>query len=121
MKRDILAVLFDIDGLLLETESMSLVCFREARTALGLVDKEHVFYQCIGLRRADSRLVLDREFGNSIDLSRFDADWQHRIHARLSKQVSVKSVVKQVLRHLYKAGVPAVVATSAPTGIATAN
>jgi HAD superfamily hydrolase (TIGR01509 family) len=121
MKRDICAVLFDMDGLLLDTESVVLECFREACTAQGLVDKEHVFYQCIGLRRADSRLVLDRELGNLIDLDRFDADWEHRIDARLSKQVPVKSGVEQVLQHLYKAGVPAVVATSTPTDIATAN
>jgi HAD superfamily hydrolase (TIGR01509 family) len=85
------------------------------------VDKEHVFYQCIGLRRSDSRLVLDRELGNLIDLERFDADWEHRIDARLSKLVPVKSGVEQVLKHLHKAGVPAVVATSTPTNIATAN
>jgi len=121
MKRDICAVLFDMDGLLLDTESVVLECFREACTAQGLVDKEHVFYQCIGLRRADSRLVLDRELGNLIDLDRFDADWEHRIDARLSKQVPVKSGVEQVLQHLYKAGVPAVVATSTTTDIATAN
>ena len=121
MKRDICAVLFDMDGLLLDTESVVLECFREACTAHGLVDKEYVFYQCIGLRRADSRLVLDRELGNLIDLGRFDADWQYRIDARLSKQVPVKSGVEQVLQHLYKAGVPAVVATSTLTDIATAN
>jgi HAD superfamily hydrolase (TIGR01509 family) len=121
MKRDIYAVLFDMDGLLLDTESVVLECFREACTAQGLLDKEHVFYQCIGLRRADSRLVLDRELGNLIDLGRFDADWEHRIDARLSKQVPVKSGVEQVLQHLYKAGVPAVVATSTPTDIAIAN
>ena len=67
MKRDIYAVLFDMDGLLLDTESVVLECFREACTAQGLLDKEHVFYQCIGLRRADSRLVLDRELGNLVD------------------------------------------------------
>ena len=121
MKSDICAVLFDMDGLLLDTERVVLDCFCEACAVQGLVEKEYVFYQCIGLRRADSRVVLEREFGDLLNLEQFDADWEHRIVARLSKQVPVKSGAKQLLQHLDESGVPAVVATSTPTDIAVAN
>ena len=121
MQIDIGAVLFDMDGLLLDTEQVVLECFREACTVHGLLKKEAVFYQCIGLRRADSRLVLDRELGHLVDLERFDIEWENRIEARLSKQVPVKSGAEQLLQHLDELGVPAVVATSTPTDIAIAN
>ena len=121
MKRDIRAVLFDMDGLLLDTESVVLECFREACAAQGLTKKEHVFYHCIGLRRVDSWFVLERELGNLLDLDLFDADWDRRINARLSKQVPVKPGVEQLLKYLGETGVPTVVATSTPTDIAVAN
>ena len=60
MPRKISAVLFDMDGLLLDTEQVVLDCFRQTCAGLGLSDMDHVLYQCIGLRRADSRLVLER-------------------------------------------------------------
>ena len=69
MQRKISAVLFDMDGLLLDTEQVVLDCFRQTCAGLGLSDMDHVFYQCIGLRRADSRLVLERGLGHLVDLA----------------------------------------------------
>ena len=64
MQRKISAVLFDMDGLLLDTERIVLDCFRQTCAGLGLSGMDHVFYQCLGSRRADSRLVLKRELGH---------------------------------------------------------
>ena len=43
MQRKISAVLFDMDGLLLDTEQFVLDCFRQTCAGLGLSDMDHVF------------------------------------------------------------------------------
>ena len=121
MTRNIAAVLFDMDGLLLDTERVVQECFRQACTVFGLGNKDDVFYQCIGLRRADSRLVLERELGLLVDLTKFDEAWEGEILRRLKREVPVKRGAKALLQHLWTCDIPAVVATSTPTEIAVAN
>ena len=103
MQRKISAVLFDMDGLLLDTEQVVLDCFRQTCAGLGLSDMDHVLYQCIGLRRADSRLVLERGLGHLVDLAEFDTKWERRIESRLADNVPVKPGAEKLLQQLREA------------------
>ena len=100
MQRKISAVLFDMDGLLLDTERIVLDCFRQTCAGFGLSGMDHVFYQCLGLRRADSRLVLERELGHLLDLAQFNAAWETRIVCRLAHDVPVKPGAVMLLQQL---------------------
>ena len=121
MQRKISAVLFDMDGLLLDTEQVVLDCFRQTCAGLGLSDMDHVFYQCIGLRRADSRLVLERGLGHLVDLAEFDTSWETRIESRLADNVPVKPGAEKLLQQLQDRGIPRVVATSTTSDVAIEN
>ena len=121
MQRKISAVLFDMDGLLLDTEQVVLDCFRQTCAGLGLSDMDHVLYQCIGLRRADSRLVLERGLGHLVDLAEFDTSWERRIGSRLADNVPVKPGAEKLLQQLQARDIPRVVATSTTSVVAIEN
>jgi HAD superfamily hydrolase (TIGR01509 family) len=82
---------------------------------------DHVFYQCIGLRRADSRLVLERGLGHLVDLAEFDTSWETRIESRLADNVPVKPGAENLLQQLQDRGIPRVVATSTTSDVAIEN
>ena len=56
------AVLFDMDGLLLDSERQYLEAFLRSCKFFGLRNMEHVFYDCIGLRLDDRTKVLEKAF-----------------------------------------------------------
>ena len=121
MQRKISAVLFDMDGLLIDSERIVLDCFRQTCAGFGLSGMDQVFYQCLGLRRADSRRVLERELGHLLDLSQFQIAWETRIVSRLAHYVPVKPGAVMLLQQLKTLGIPTVVATSTTTEVAVEN
>jgi HAD superfamily hydrolase (TIGR01509 family) len=112
------AALFDMDGLLLDTERQYLEAFREASAEFGLSDPEHVdtiFSGLIGLRLADSIEKLSTALGPKIDIARFNEIWDQHIAVKRQGDMPVKSGVVPLLKQLQKQGTPAVVATSTGT------
>ena len=118
IQHKIYAVLFDMDGLLLDTEWSVLNCFRQTCSSFGLSVMDQVFYQCLGLGRADSRLVLERVLGHLLDSASFCTAWETRIVSRLAHKVPVKPGAVMLLQQLKALGIPRVVATSTTTEVA---
>ncbi|MGA0429020.1 MAG: hypothetical protein ACO3NF_08460, partial [Paracoccaceae bacterium] len=54
------AVLFDMDGLLLDTERQYLNTFIATCDVFGLSGMDEVYYDCIGLRFVDNQKVLEK-------------------------------------------------------------
>lgn len=48
------AILFDMDGLLLDTEKVCLDSYVETRRIFSLSDSPDVFLRCVGLRGAET-------------------------------------------------------------------
>ena len=89
MQHKVSAFLFGMDGLLLDIERIVLDFFRQTYGSFGLSNIDHV-YRCLGLRRADSRLVLERGLGHLLYLAQFVMAWETRIVSRLAHSVPVK-------------------------------
>jgi beta-phosphoglucomutase-like phosphatase (HAD superfamily) len=81
------AVLFDMDGLFLDTERQYLATFLKSCETFGLPNMEHVFYECIGLRLADSTEVLEKGLGDLVDLTKVNAEWDARINQKRSEDI----------------------------------
>jgi beta-phosphoglucomutase-like phosphatase (HAD superfamily) len=47
------ALIFDMDGLLLETEVIAIQTFEEACTVFGVEMKRDLYYRCIGTMRRE--------------------------------------------------------------------
>ncbi len=72
------AVVFDMDGVLFDTEILCMKGWMAIAKENGLGDMEHVFPRCIGLNANDSKKVVLEAYGEDFEYARFrqqTADW----------------------------------------------
>lgn len=112
------AVLFDMDGLLIDSERIAQEVTREASLHLGLALPEPVAMRMIGLGRDALERMLAAELGRDFPFEPFQTEWETRYHQRLAKGVPIKAGAVQALAALAAAGLPCAVATSTHTDFA---
>ncbi len=110
--RQIRAVVFDMDGLLVDTEALIRDLMVEAAPRYGAELPEHVFMRMIGLPNAASDAVARDHFGPDFPLDALNAEVVARIHAACEAGVALKAGVIELLDHLDAAGLPRAIATS---------
>mgnify|MGYP000359677786 CR=1 FL=1 len=115
------AVMFDMDGLLLDTEKVCLECFVATRREFGLPDNPDVFLKCVGLRGEKPERIIRESLGDKVELAAFDTAWDKKIDASISRDVPVKSGAITLVRALAAKGVLMGVATSTNTQRAKAQ
>ena len=54
------AILFDMDGVLLDTESVCEVCWKRAADEIGLSNIHEIFMQCVGRSKTDTERLLTK-------------------------------------------------------------
>lgn len=106
------AVVFDMDGLLIDTEAVFREVMAEASQALGLTLPDEVFLAMVGLSGHASRAIALAHFGTDFDVEPWLAHAWELAHARMADGVPVKAGVERLLDVLERAGVPRAVATS---------
>lgn len=110
--------MFDMDGLLLDTERVCLDAFLATCAAFDVpdtVDPHAVFRSMVGLRSADSDAAFQRAVGAHVDIAAFNPQWDARIRDTLAQGVPVKAGAAALLSLLRDAGVPVGVVTSTRT------
>ena len=106
------AVIFDMDGLLLDSERVYLRTFMEACQSLGLDIPDALFKRCIGTNGKRSRQILT-EGCPGLPYDELMAQWKVRYTPEiLERPLPVKAGARSLLTRLVDAGVPCVVATS---------
>jgi HAD superfamily hydrolase (TIGR01509 family) len=112
--RPIRAVVFDMDGLLIDSE----VVIRDAMVAvareMGAEMPNAVFIHMVGLPLADSDSVAQAHFGPDFPLVAFNDEVWRRAHAIFEVEDILKMGVREIIDYLDVAGLPKAVATSSP-------
>ena len=65
------AVVFDMDGILFDTERLCLEGWRAVARANGFTGVEEIFPKCVGLSEKDCKRVVTQDLGEDFDYSRF--------------------------------------------------
>lgn len=118
---DVQGVVFDMDGLLLDTEQIYFAGFRAAMAALGLPPDDSIFIRMVGTNGPLGRQILSDGLAGRITLEDFDAVWDADIAARLKTGIPVKPGARDVAKRLHDLGLPYVIATSTRTERAHAH
>lgn len=110
--REIEAVIFDMDGLLIDTERVVREAMCEAARLMGRELPADLFLRMVGLPEDASRAVSAGHFGEDFDHQAFEAETHRRVRAQLQLGATLKTGVIELLDLLDAIGLPRAVATS---------
>ena len=79
------AVIFDMDGLMLDTEPLYRVAWKQASAECGYQLSDEIYKRLVGRSRLDSEQVLLNEFGAGFSLEKFQSLAEKRQDARHTK------------------------------------
>ncbi len=107
------AVIFDMDGLLLDTERIALSAFHETCKRFGLENQTDLFMQCIGTNSQRAEAVLKDGLKGKPNHTEFLSAWDATYLQRTCNTViPLKNGAKELLAHLADMNLPIAVATS---------
>jgi haloacid dehalogenase superfamily, subfamily IA, variant 3 with third motif having DD or ED len=86
LKNKIKAVIFDMDGVLLDTESMCDRTWQAAGAELGLSGTDEAINECRGCNKADTRLILQKRYGEDFDVQGFMERTSQLFHVMEAEQ-----------------------------------
>jgi HAD superfamily hydrolase (TIGR01509 family) len=114
--RQIRAVVFDMDGLLVDTEVLIRDLMMKLAPQFGAELPEAVFQQMVGLPSDASDAVARAHFGPDFPLEALEAEMTIHVRAAMEVGVALKTGVLELLDYLDAARVPRAIATSSSHG-----
>ena len=107
------AVVFDMDGVIFDSERLVLKCWKEAAEKYGIRDIEKVFYKCIGTNRAQTKEITMDYYGEDFPYAEFRAEASRLYHSRYDGgRLPMKPGVVELLEFLKAQGIRVALASS---------
>jgi len=106
------AVIFDMDGLLFDTEALWQEALLSAAAEAGRDIPDEVFNQSIGVRRSQCRGLFLSHFGEDFLFEDFHANWRRHFWLIAEDKLTLKPGVPELLEVLDQLRLPRAIATS---------
>ena len=109
------AVIFDMDGTLLDTERLMIDCGLAALEDLGLKGGREVLVRMVGLVSAECDGLLTEAYGPGLDVARLNADWRARVADAYARGIPLRPGAGELVAALLERELPIAVATNSRT------
>jgi HAD superfamily hydrolase (TIGR01509 family) len=106
------AVIFDMDGLMLNTERMSIPVWEKAGKIFGYNISEEIVLRTVGVSDKNSRVIMLEEFGRDFPYEKIRDEFRLIFREELTKEIPHKPGLVYLLDRLATAKIPHGVATS---------
>ena len=107
------AVIFDMDGVLFDTERLAVKCWDEIGVKCGLGKVGFMVMETLGRTREESVKIFEKRFGSRFNNDIFQAEYKAWLDSYYAENpVPVKEGVKETLRFLKEEGFKTAVASS---------
>ncbi len=115
MEKTVKAVLFDMDGVIFDSERALMSCWQEIGDRWGLGDMTAVYYDCIGVTYAATGEILRRAYGPDFSWERFREESTALYLERYGRgALPMKPGARELLSWLSGRGIPLALASSTP-------
>ncbi|MDQ8203084.1 HAD family phosphatase [Pelagicoccus sp. SDUM812003] len=106
------AVVWDMDGLIFDTERLSFLAWQHGAKALGQTIDEPMFIRLIGMNAARIKACLKEWLGSSVDVEELTLEASRRYDELIANGPPLKQGAIDCLRFLKSQSVPQALATS---------
>jgi HAD superfamily hydrolase (TIGR01509 family) len=112
------AALFDMDGLLIDTEAVYIEAYKEAAGAIGVEMPMTLCHAMIGVPTTECEVLIQDHFGPDFRVDHFQVSFRSHAERILADHVPVKPGAPELLEFLAGRGLPLALATSSrPTTV----
>ena len=107
------AVVFDMDGVIFDSERLVLECWAEIAQKKGIKCMDEVFHQCIGTNMIKTKEILLENYGEDFPFDEFRTEASILFHSRYDNgRLPMKTGIKELLVYLKEQGVKIGLASS---------
>ena len=110
------AVIFDMDGVIFDTERIWIECWSPVGKAHNIKGIEKILRdECVGITAAAMKANLQKAYGADFPYDEYVKEASVIFHERYDHNLPMKPGVKDILEYLNAAGAPVAMASSTPT------
>lgn len=105
MQKEYKAVVFDMDGVIFDSERLVIECWKEVADKYGIADIERACEACLGVNATETRESFKRFYGQDFPYDEYKKEMSEMFHSRYDGgRLPTKVGVKELLQYLKEQG-----------------